>query len=261
MVVFFDIDGTLIDDESQVIPQSTIRAIRALRENGHIALVNTGRPFTHIDPRIRKMDFRGWVCGCGMEVQLDGQWLRCLRPSREMMDLAVQTARDCRMMPLYEQEDGALLLDGEYSRHPAITWEVEHMAEKGFAIRRMADTPDWKFMKHIAYYDSGSDLNTYVQTLEPYFTVIYRANQMLELVVKGASKAGGMQLVLDSLHTGKENAMAIGDSTNDLPMFGLAGHTVCMGNGMAQLKAAAEYVTDDVLHDGIENALKRYRLI
>ena len=75
MVVFFDIDGTIVDEETQLIPESTIRAVEQLKNNGHIAVVNTGRPMSHIDPRVRALDFSGWVCGCGMEVYLNGQWL------------------------------------------------------------------------------------------------------------------------------------------------------------------------------------------
>ena len=59
MVVFFDIDGTVVDEETQLIPESTVRAVEKLRENGHIAVVNTGRPLSHIDPRVRQLDFSG----------------------------------------------------------------------------------------------------------------------------------------------------------------------------------------------------------
>ena len=44
MVVFFDIDGTLVDDGSQVIPASAVEAVKQLRLNGHTPVVNTGRP-------------------------------------------------------------------------------------------------------------------------------------------------------------------------------------------------------------------------
>ena len=32
MVIFFDIDGTLIDNATQIIPESTLRAVKALGE-------------------------------------------------------------------------------------------------------------------------------------------------------------------------------------------------------------------------------------
>ena len=65
MVVFFDIDGTLVDDGSQVIPASAVEAVKQLRLNGHTPVVNTGRPYSHIDPRVREMAFGAWICGCG----------------------------------------------------------------------------------------------------------------------------------------------------------------------------------------------------
>ena len=49
-----------------------------------------------------------------------------------------------------------------------------------------------------------------------------------------------------------------GDSTNDLPMFQTAAHSVCMGSGMEEAKQAAEYVTAPLLEDGVEKAMKHY---
>ena len=42
MVVFFDIDGTVVDYETQIIPESAAEAIRLLKKNGHLPIVNTG---------------------------------------------------------------------------------------------------------------------------------------------------------------------------------------------------------------------------
>lgn len=82
MVIFFDIDGTIIDDATQVIPASAASAIAALVRNGHVPVVNTGRPFGHIDPRVRALPFRGYVCACGMERILDGLVRFRVRPTR-----------------------------------------------------------------------------------------------------------------------------------------------------------------------------------
>ena len=42
-IVFFDIDGTLVDNATQVIPDSTVKALAQLRQAGHLAVLNTGR--------------------------------------------------------------------------------------------------------------------------------------------------------------------------------------------------------------------------
>ena len=53
MVVFFDIDGTIIDEKTQEIPASAVRAVARLAEKGHMPVINTGRPYSHIDPRVK----------------------------------------------------------------------------------------------------------------------------------------------------------------------------------------------------------------
>ena len=41
--VFFDIDGTLLDHSAHAVPESTIRAVEALREKGILTFTATGR--------------------------------------------------------------------------------------------------------------------------------------------------------------------------------------------------------------------------
>lgn len=67
-VVCFDIDGTLTDNATQIIPQSAVDAIRELRKNGHMAFINTGRTLVSIEKRIRDIGFDGYICGCGTHV-------------------------------------------------------------------------------------------------------------------------------------------------------------------------------------------------
>ncbi len=261
MVVFFDIDGTIVDEETQIIPQSTIRAVEELKKNGHIAVVNTSRPFAHIDPRVRAMDFSGWVCSCGMELWMNGQCVKTNFPSLELCCHVRDSVRACNMDVLYETVDGAILTDHPHSSHPIAELEVQRMRAKGFAISQIDDRPDPSFVKGMAYGAPGCDRERFLSLMEPYFTCIDRGNTLIEFVLKGCSKAGGMEDLLQILGESRENTLAIGDSTNDLPMFAHAGHTVCLGGGMEELKAVAEYITAPVMDDGIEKALQHFGLI
>ena len=55
--------------------------------------------------------------------------------------------------------------------------------------------------------------------------------------------------------------MAFGDGGNDVDMFGAVGTSVAMGNGGAEAKAAATYVTDHIDADGFWNACVRLGLL
>lgn len=261
MVVFFDIDGTIIDGKTNIIPASAVRAVEKLRENGHIAIINTGRPYLQVDARVKQMAFRGFACGCGLEVLLDGSWLVRQRPSLSLRWKAVQCSRKYGMRSFYETTDGGILLDGEYSRHTGFEREVERLREAGYPIHHLSEGEDPDFVKFVTFPAESSDIAGFRAEMETDYSIINREHSMLELVLQGYSKAGGMQVVLDYLNASPEDTLAIGDSTNDLTMFALAAHTVCMGDGTQAVKDVSEYITAPVLDDGIEKALQHYGLI
>ena len=260
MIIFFDIDGTLVDEESQIIPASAVEAISALRQKGHIPIINTGRPYSHLDPRVRAMPFAGWVCSGGMEVFVNGQWLQKLHMTGEMSRWLIDTVRACKMQVIFEVE-GGFLLDGELSSCPRIGQETAQMVKKGFTMWQTADVSDPVIIKFVTFDGPDSRRAEFVEQMEPHFLCIDRGNGMMEFVQKGCSKAAGMELLLRHLDAKKEDTFAIGDSTNDVTMFRIAGHAICMGNGMAEAKKEAEFVTESVLNDGIAKALRHYGLI
>ena len=261
MVIFFDIDGTIIDDGTHEIPASAVRAIAKLTEKGHIPIINTGRPYLQVDARVKQMAFRGFACGCGMEVLLDGAWLVRKKPSPALRRKSVDCSRKYGMCSFYETEDGGILLDGERSVHPMMSREVERLSRAGYPIHQLSQEGEPDFVKFVTFAGARGDVEGFKRELEADYTIIDRENGMYELVLKGCSKAAGMELILRHLGADVEDTLAIGDSTNDLPMFRLAKHTVCMGSGMEEVRALCEYVTDPVLEDGIEKALKHYQLI
>lgn len=260
MIVFFDVDGTIIDDETQIIPESTVRALEKLKENGHLAVVNTGRPFGNIDYRLRNMAFTGWSAACGMEIMLNGTWLRHDVPDKELCRYVRKCVHECGMQVMFEAEN-ALLRDGDYSHARLAEMDYEHLAARGVPVLEVDTLEDWDFVKFCTYDAPGCNREKLLELLEPYFVGTARDGGMIEFVLKGHTKAQAMQEIMDALGYDRDQVYAIGDTTNDLPMFRMAAHAACMGNGMAEAKAQAEFVTTSVLEDGIEKALRHFGLI
>ena len=260
MVVFFDIDGTVVDNETQIIPESTVEAIRLLRKNGHIPVVNTGRPYGQIDPRVRVMDFEGWVGACGMEVILDGKFIHKDYPTQELCDLIIRGCRENRMLIQAESEK-ELFYDGDLVYTPAPLREADRLAKKGIHVLPYQQVERCRFIKFVTHENEESNRAGFLELMKPYYDPIYHRGNMIEYIKKGNTKADGMRRILEALNIPREQTFAIGDSENDLPMFAMAGTTICMGDGMESLKPHADYVTDAVLDDGIYNALKHFGLI
>ena len=74
-LLFFDIDGTIIT-ANHAIPESARFALQRAMERGHILMINTGRPYRHIDPAILTLPMSGYVCAIGGFILLDGRILR-----------------------------------------------------------------------------------------------------------------------------------------------------------------------------------------
>lgn len=260
MVVFFDIDGTIVDNETQIIPESTVEAIRLLRENGHIPVVNTGRPVGQIDPRVRAINFEGWIGACGMEVILDGEFIHKDYPTQELCDRIIRGCRENRML-IQAESESELFYDGDLTYTPAPLREAARLEKKGIRVIPYQQVEKCRFIKFVTHENADSNREGFLELMKPYYDPVYHRGTMIEYIKKGNTKADGMARILAKLGIPKEQTFAIGDSENDLPMFAAAGTTICMGDGMEKLKEQADYITDAVLEDGIYNALKHFGLI
>ena len=260
MVVFFDVDGTIVDDESQIILESTAEAIHRLRENGHLPVVNTGRPYGHVDPRVQELDFGGWICACGMELLLNGKMIYQNYPTEEDCRRILKLSHQHRMAILTEGSD-SVLYDADMPYDPFVMAEVERLGRQGIRVEAFQQAQDCRFVKFVTCDTPDCNREGFVRDVADLFTATIRAGSMIEFVKKGHSKAEGMARFLKELHIPREEIVAIGDSENDLPMFSMAGTTICMGNGVPKLKAAATYITDSVMEDGVFNALRHFGLI
>lgn len=260
MVIFFDIDGTLVDEKSQILPQSTADAIAELKRRGHVPVVNTGRPFTHIDPRVRALPFAGCVAAGGSEVRIGGKWLKKESVPMEVMPHLIDCVRKNGLQVAYEAE-GGYYLDGENSaHHPEIDIQCAFMDRIGNYIRDVKEGITDPVVKFCTFDMPGCDRASMVADAAPWFEYIDRRG-MAEFVLKGCSKALGMELILKELNCPKEETMAFGDSGNDIPMLKAAGIGVAMGNGVEEAKNAADFVTKSVMEDGIAYALKHFGLL
>lgn len=260
MVIFFDIDGTLVDDATQIIPTSTVEAMGALVAAGHIPVVNTGRPYSHVDQRIRDLPFAGFICAGGQEVLLQGRWLKKQTVPMDWLPEMIRLVRENDLQVVYEA-DGGFYLDGENSsKHPEIKIQSDLVRRNGCFVRDVSDGITDPVVKFCTFDVPGCNRMAFVERMLDRFEYINRRG-MAEFILKGNSKAAGMELVLGELNCPREMTMAFGDSGNDLPMLNAVAIGICMGNGVEEAKNAADFVTKTVLEDGIAHALKHFELI
>jgi hypothetical protein len=74
-------------------------------------------------------------------------------------------------------------------------------------------------------------------------------------------KSDGIKKVLEYLNLKKEDALALGDDIQDIPMFELCKYSVAMANGNPKAKEAALHTTSHIDRHGVKRALKHFKVI
>lgn len=96
----------------------------------------------------------------------------------------------------------------------------------------------------------GSEVDIYLSA--PWF---------LEVMPKGINKGTGLKRICDDAGVDIAEAIAFGDSYNDIFMLRDAGLGIAMGNAEEAVKESADMVTDDCDNNGIVTALEKLGII
>lgn len=93
----------------------------------------------------------------------------------------------------------------------------------------------------------------------PDLSFVRSSKILLEVVLKGVSKASAVKILANEYKVPLKNCIAFGDNYNDEEMLEEVGYPYLMGNAPESLKKkiGADHVTQDNNHDGIAEALEK----
>lgn len=253
MLIFFDIDGTLIGDRSHVMPESAVRAVATAKRNGHVCAVNTGRTRRLVEVDREKLEgFDAFIMGCGTMVTYREKILYhktfSPRESREIID----GLRRYRIDALLEGSEN--IYHDHCDRVYTENFEkiVGFFAKQGFGSFQEAVG---NFDKLYSYVEDISKIKAFAAEFEDRLDFVDRQQGFFEIMPKGCSKASAMNLLAEALQIPMSQTAALGDSSNDIPMLRQAQIGIAMGNAAGNVQAAADYVTTALEEDGVWKAL------
>lgn len=259
-IIFFDIDGTLITEDSRrLIPDSTRTAIAKAREKGSLTFINTGRTEFNVNQQVRELGFDGLICGCGTYIESGGEVLLYNRLTQEHCRRTADILRECGVTPVYEHKDG-YFFDKTAVRNADLEDFLVSFVEEGIDISRQVTDPDFIYDKFVIWENPGADMERFRREIGENYEMIDRGHGFWENVPLGFSKATAIDVILEKLGIPWENTYAIGDSTNDLTMLRTVRHSIAMG-GAEVIYPYVSYITTPIMEDGIYNALAHFGLI
>lgn len=260
-LIFFDIDGTLIEEGKKYVPQSSIEAIRRAQKNGHLCFINTGRPISSVGSVIMDLGFDGYICGCGTYLSYHGKEIFHRELSEKLLEKMVYFSKNHTFDIFFEGKEG-LFFPPEFKCRDGRRLREYFMSQ---GVKIFEYDYEGKFPGHAdkftAWYRSREDADALFDILKEDMDIIERGEGFWEGVPKGFSKASGIDELLRYLQKDLKDTISIGDSFNDVAMLEHTKESVLMGNGKEELKDMVTYVTADVTNDGVYQALEHFGLL
>ena len=257
-LLFFDIDGTLTDEKTGTIPQSTLEALKQTQEAGNLVFINTGRVYCSIPPILEQFPFDGYVCGCGTYVRVHDKVIHHRKLSNELCRQIALKSEETKCFAIFEGAD-TLYYDYNLKDDPRIS--ITDHPESGFKPGLDLHDVNIVFDKFTLWHTDYSDFSAFLQTFKDELDFIERNKDFGEFVPKGYTKATGIKLLMDHFNVDLDHVYCFGDSANDLGMLNYCKHSIVVASGNPEIFDAVEFITKEVDHDGIAFALKHYHLI
>ena len=274
-IVFLDVDGTLINYDA-ICPESAKKAVELARANGHKVYLCTGCSKAEIEQRdLPELD--GMIGANGGYVEDDGQVVMHQALTVDQVKHIVDWCNERHLGFYLEANSGMYINSWFVEQAPAAMYK--YAMGKG-ASEEAAKNAGQNFVNSMIrtddlYRDDVNKVSFILSTYQDHLdskvefpdmecnTWGGKDEQALfgDLGPKGITKKHAIEVLLEHLGADQADTISFGDAKIDLSMFELCAYNVAMGNGGPEIKAAADYITDDVDEDGLYNAFKYLGLI
>lgn len=275
MIVFSDMDGTLLTGDNRITP-ATLAALDALHARGFEFVPCTGRPLMGVPRELLAHPAVHYaVCSGGTSVAMlsADDSADCTRATTVMCESLGEGVAE-RIWDFAQALDVTFeaFVDGDclmprdmYDRLDEFSLGDSHMAEALRAVHTPVDETPEQIMTRpadvervILYWHDPADgkaLGEYLKTIQGIAVVSSYSNNF-EITRDDVSKGTAVRWLCDRLGIPVAESYGFGDSSNDLGMLEAVGNACAMKNATAEVKAAADMVTEhDNDHDGVARAI------
>lgn len=256
-----DMDGTLLTSSDEITVQ-TQQAIKSAIDTGAIFTLSTGRPLQGVKKYIDQLGLNCPVItynGAVIAHSVTGEILFSQNMDITEAIRVYNLAKEKGVMfivwsqnKLYASEisEKTYFYEGITNTKADLLTDFERVAESG--ITKML------------WYDDAQVLEKYIYELKSenftHTTFTKSRAYFLEFFSNKVSKAVAMEKLGEYYGIKREEMIAVGDQTNDLPMIEYAGLGVAMANAVDNVKRVADYITDSNNEDGVAKVIEKFIL-
>lgn len=251
-----DIDGTLVRKDKS-LSEPVVQAVLRLREAGVKFTLISARPVSGMLPIVQRLGVEGCIGAYngGTIAKADGTVISAerLSPSAARKALALISQPGVTLWAFADGLWHATDTSNAHTDSERITANQEPTVVKDFST--ILDRID----KMVAVSDDEALLaaleKTTAEALGDEAAVARSQTYYLDITAPAANKGAGVTALAKTFGVPLQQVAVIGDGRNDTRMFAVAGFSVAMGNGSAEVRAAADAVTASNTDDGVAHAV------
>ena len=258
-IVFFDIDGTLIDCTNGInsISPNVKESIKKIQDNGDYAFIATGRPYAFLPKTILEFGFDGFILLNGAHIIIN---------NKDIYNKSIEKTFIKDLIDVLEKSNIEYVLQGEkycYLRKDFVNFNnyLDNIEISKEYIKDECNYEDIDIYKIEILCEDDIMENLCLDIIKKnkqcdYFSSINK--RAIEVYVKNNTKAEAILQVIDILNVDIENTYAFGDGKNDIDMLKTVRYGIAMLNASDEVKLSANYITDSVCNDGVALGIKNF---
>lgn len=247
--IFFDIDGTLTDNETKKIVPSAKLALEKLCENGNFVAIATGRAYYKAKNFLAEIGLENMVCNGGNGIVLNGELVKNAPLDRNKALAVIEQA----------EQLGYGVLVAPFDSVDVVSKNTLFIKQSGYRkepTRYVIDpTLDYQDLKDIykIYVSIPASEESQLTLKDTLGSLRFEPEY---LMFQPDDKKQGIIDLMEMIDGKLDDVVVFGDDYNDLVMFDERFYRIAMGNACDELKEKADYITNRNIDDGIYNACK-----
>ena len=258
-IIFTDVDWTILNHGhgKHVYDKKSLSALKKAQKRGVKVFISTARPHESLKITGFFNEFQpdGMILSNGAIIFVGDKIIFHDYMPKELVDHITEVAKERNIVIQYVSEFERWISD-------PINDDAQHYFDVFFEkIPEIRPFKDEHVTGVLLFCQQDKDEEVTKAINSPGLDVFRLFPYAIDIRHHVVRKSDGVQKVLDYYGYSKDNALALGDDIQDIPMFNLCKYSAAMENGNEAAKKEATYITNHIDSHGVKSALKYFKVI
>lgn len=255
-VIFFDVDGTLIDCENGIKnpTMKTKEALQKLKSEGNIIVLSTGRAKSYLNKEILDLGLDGFITSNGSYIEFRGEEILNNCINNNLLEEIITFFENNNIEYIIECQEESMLSDLESEILQRLIDSCSIPRDK---LVNKGSLKGIKANKLVVCLDNEEKYKMVTEKYGDRFNFMGFSEMLIyDMYINNYSKGYAINKLIEILNIDRKDTYAFGDGINDIEMFKIVNKGIAMGGAKEELLKHAYYKTGSVSEEGIYYAIE-----